>query len=164
MKKIIGFGAGLALAVFLTSAANAQIVYYNWVPAAGSPASSGLLELTGGLLTSLQFTEPDGVYNTGTGSVFTPISGTGVYYVSGDSDVTLWGTLTGGSPTLTFEGNNGGLSPTSTIQPEQQVADTFAVGGDWVPVPEPSTLIAGAMLLLPFGASTMRIMRRKVAA
>jgi len=29
-----------------------------------------------------------------------------------------------------------------------------------VPVPEPTTLIAGAMLLLPFGASTLRTLRR----
>jgi hypothetical protein len=29
-----------------------------------------------------------------------------------------------------------------------------------VPVPEPATIIAGALLLLPFGASTVRILRR----
>jgi hypothetical protein len=28
------------------------------------------------------------------------------------------------------------------------------------PVPEPTTLIAGALLLLPFGASTLRIVRK----
>jgi hypothetical protein len=32
------------------------------------------------------------------------------------------------------------------------------------PVPEPTTLIAGALLLLPFGASTLRIVRRNRAA
>jgi hypothetical protein len=32
------------------------------------------------------------------------------------------------------------------------------------PVPEPSTIIAGAMMLLPFGASTLRTLRRKIAA
>lgn len=31
-------------------------------------------------------------------------------------------------------------------------------------VPEPTTMIAGALLLLPFGASTIRILRKKVAA
>lgn len=30
-------------------------------------------------------------------------------------------------------------------------------------VPEPTTLIAGALLLLPFGASTLRILRRRTA-
>jgi hypothetical protein len=32
---------------------------------------------------------------------------------------------------------------------------------DFTPVPEPTTVIAGALLLLPFGASTLRILRRK---
>ncbi len=31
-----------------------------------------------------------------------------------------------------------------------------------IPIPEPTTLIAGTMLLLPFGASTLRFMRRSV--
>ena len=34
----------------------------------------------------------------------------------------------------------------------------------YTPVPEPTTLIAGALLLLPFGASTLRILRRNRAA
>ena len=33
-----------------------------------------------------------------------------------------------------------------------------------VPVPEPTTLIAGVLLLLPFGASALRMIRRKQAA
>jgi hypothetical protein len=32
------------------------------------------------------------------------------------------------------------------------------------PVPEPSTILAGALMLLPFGASTLRILRRNRAA
>ena len=28
------------------------------------------------------------------------------------------------------------------------------------PVPEPTTVIAGALLLLPFGASTLRLLRK----
>jgi hypothetical protein len=32
------------------------------------------------------------------------------------------------------------------------------------PVPEPTTMIAGALLLLPFGASTLRILRKGRAA
>jgi hypothetical protein len=30
-------------------------------------------------------------------------------------------------------------------------------------VPEPTTMIAGALLLLPFGASTLRVLRRRTA-
>ena len=33
-----------------------------------------------------------------------------------------------------------------------------------VAVPEPTTMIAGALLLLPFGASTLRILRKKLVA
>jgi hypothetical protein len=33
-----------------------------------------------------------------------------------------------------------------------------------VEVPEPTTLVAGALLLLPFGASTLRVLRKKHAA
>ena len=41
---------------------------------------------------------------------------------------------------------------------------TFAAGTLIpVPVPEPTTMIAGALLLLPFGASTLRIVRRRMA-
>jgi hypothetical protein len=45
---------------------------------------------------------------------------------------------------------------------------TIGVGGnnttydfEPAPVPEPTTMVAGALLLLPFGASTLRILRRK---
>lgn len=31
----------------------------------------------------------------------------------------------------------------------------------WTPVPEPTTIVAGALLLLPFGAGALRIVRRK---
>jgi hypothetical protein len=36
--------------------------------------------------------------------------------------------------------------------------------GPMTPVPEPTTMIAGALLLLPFGASTLRILRRSRVA
>jgi hypothetical protein len=34
----------------------------------------------------------------------------------------------------------------------------------WSPVPEPTTMIAGALLLLPFGASTLRMLRKNRTA
>ncbi len=37
----------------------------------------------------------------------------------------------------------------------------YDVYSDPVEVPELTTILAGAMLLLPFGASTLRILRRK---
>lgn len=40
--------------------------------------------------------------------------------------------------------------------------NTAYLTGDWVPsVPEPTTAIAAALLLLPFGASALRILRNK---
>ncbi len=42
------------------------------------------------------------------------------------------------------------------------IDSTFADSGMpvWAPVPEPTTVIAGALLLLPFAASTLRVLRR----
>jgi hypothetical protein len=43
----------------------------------------------------------------------------------------------------------------------------IGVNGDdsgWVTVPEPTTMIAGGLLLLPFAASTIRFMRKNRAA
>jgi hypothetical protein len=45
---------------------------------------------------------------------------------------------------------------------------TGAINGDFsltaTPVPEPTTILAGALLLLPFGVSTIRMLRRKTTA
>ncbi|MGH7951702.1 MAG: hypothetical protein ACREFE_07255 [Limisphaerales bacterium] len=40
----------------------------------------------------------------------------------------------------------------------------MVVNNGVAPVPEPTTVLAGALLLLPFGASTLRILRRNRAA
>jgi hypothetical protein len=42
--------------------------------------------------------------------------------------------------------------------------DQLAIDAGFTPVPEPTTMIAGALLLLPFGASTLRILRKNRAA
>jgi len=42
--------------------------------------------------------------------------------------------------------------------------DQLAIDHGFTPVPEPTTMIAGALLLLPFGASTLRILRKSRAA
>jgi hypothetical protein len=36
----------------------------------------------------------------------------------------------------------------------------FGANFQFTPVPEPTTMIAGALLLLPFGASTLRMLRK----
>ena len=70
------------------------------------------------------------------------------------TEVNLWGT-SAGIDGYTFYGYTagGGYNPT-------------VVGGAAIslaPVPEPTTMIAGALLLLPFGASTLRMLRRRTA-
>jgi hypothetical protein len=46
------------------------------------------------------------------------------------------------------------------VQPSQDVMAQFVVTA----VPEPTTMIAGALLLLPFGASTLRMLRKRQVA
>jgi hypothetical protein len=52
--------------------------------------------------------------------------------------------------------NNDGLVPGWNLTSGRQ--------NQLAPVPEPTTLISGALMLLPFGASTLRILRRNRAA
>jgi hypothetical protein len=44
------------------------------------------------------------------------------------------------------------------------IQDTYSQNIQILAVPEPTTMIAGAMLLLPFGASTLRILRKNRTA
>jgi hypothetical protein len=60
------------------------------------------------------------------------------------------------TPGSNFDGSN------PWVQPNQDIMAQFDISE--VPVPEPTTMIAGALLLLPFGASTLRILRKSRAA
>jgi hypothetical protein len=44
------------------------------------------------------------------------------------------------------------------------IQDTYSQNIQILAVPEPTTMIAGALLLLPFGASTLRILRKRQMA
>jgi len=63
----------------------------------------------------------------------------------GSSDVVVVQTSYGGPP--------GGTEPAGLL-------DGGAVGTATVEVPEPATIVAGLLLLLPFGASTLRTFRK----
>ena len=54
----------------------------------------------------------------------------------------------------------------TTVQNYNLNQDQLAINPDFTPtpIPEPTTMIAGALLLLPFGASTLRILRKNRAA
>jgi hypothetical protein len=65
-------------------------------------------------------------------------------------------TYTGGLlyPDPLNQGNPNGEPPQELLMRTQ----------DFTPVPEPTTVLAGALLLLPFGASTLRILRKRQVA
>jgi hypothetical protein len=71
--------------------------------------------------------------------------------VSGNNAVT--------SEATTMLANLGNLTAQADL--EALVLSQSSGQGYVVAVPEPATMIAGALLLLPFGASTLRILRRK---
>jgi hypothetical protein len=74
------------------------------------------------------------------------------------------------SPTLSFESSLYPGSASANASDHNPPSPWYSSpGGQLVPapvaaVPEPTTLISGALLLLPFGASTLRIMRRNRVA
>ena len=150
LKSIKWLGLGLALGAGLTVAANASVVY-TWVPAFSVPpsvSSSGTLTYDGTSVTSFSFTDD----SLGTDNTFA-----GVVTIVG-GDVVLLGASFGGT------GPGIGWAPTvfPFLSPAtlQAGTDNATFYGDWVPVPEPTTMIAGALLLLPFGASTFRFVRK----
>jgi hypothetical protein len=76
------------------------------------------------------------------------------FYVQGYRvDVTPLAVATAGGSN--FDGGN------PWVQPNRNVLAQFDV--TLATVPEPTTMIAGALLLLPFGVSTLRILRKKAA-
>jgi hypothetical protein len=66
-------------------------------------------------------------------------------------------------PIASVENWGGGNPPQGGyLQPSRAMTATFEVS--LVAVPEPTTIIAGALLLLPFGASTVRFLRKNRTA
>jgi hypothetical protein len=87
--------------------------------------------------------------------------------------VAVWETLGNGSLgyTVTVSGNDPVTALAATMLANRGTAPAAlrglvsTTGQNYVvPVPEPATMIAGALLLLPFGASTLRILRKNRAA
>ena len=78
------------------------------------------------------------IVTQGSGAVY--VSGVGTVSGNGYEDTTLYWSFTSQDPSLDNDGWTFSASTTA--------------------VPEPSTVVAGALLLLPFGVSTMRILRK----
>lgn len=78
--------------------------------------------------------------------------GSGLTY----TEVNIWGNVPSiGGDEYTFYGYTAGGGYAPTVTGGAAISDVGPV-----PVPEATTILAGAMLLLPFGASTLRILRR----
>jgi hypothetical protein len=67
--------------------------------------------------------------------------------------------------TATYTPSASGIIPTAVDLRINYYANDFALDDiSLVAVPEPTTMIAGMLLLLPFGASTLRMLRRRQVA
>lgn len=101
-------------------------------------------------------------------------SGSVQLYVSlGDTWLTGWGPNPNEYSTTTLTSYSVQVTTSSATIPNAidfHLQSASAQGNAYItdvsvtPVPEPTTMVAGALLLLPFGASTLRILRRKQTA
>jgi hypothetical protein len=126
--------SGLATSGFLTITAGPQMGTYALLP--GGPGVT---------------TSPLGNFNTDS-QVFTAaptffLDSWGLLFTDGTVEINMWGNSPGNYSLW-------GAPPQWSPQVDGGTATLTAV-------PEASTMIAGALLLLPFGASTLRILRRK---
>jgi hypothetical protein len=171
IRTIKHIGLGAAFAALLVTTANAQVSYY-WVANSLSPGvTSGTgdyLQITGGTtVTGYSF-------NDGATGTYTSANSTfsGILTFAGDGDPQLIGEfIPNGFPhgaigsVLTWNiPDPHGIGTPATGPIENVATDGNASYGDWAPVPEPSTIIAGALLLMPFGATTLRRLRQNLRA
>lgn len=77
-----------------------------------------------------------------------PQGANAVYYVGGKSGL------------VTFENDLGNYFTGNPDPSQLGISHFYTVPA---PVPEPSTVIAGALLLLPFGLSTLRVLRKRAS-
>lgn len=174
-------GLGLALATGLTTAANATLLIqdYTWVAGTANPAPSSLLSIIAGnsLVNNSTTVSGNLIYNVTTSTIMSysfDVTGTMIVTDSSVTPTTLVGTVLGDKD-LNIANPPGHVvsNPSSGVWVDASMPvlfgpkdeNWFVLGGkqltgDWVPVPEPSTFIAGALLLLPFGANMVRIVRR----
>jgi hypothetical protein len=82
-------------------------------------------------------------------------------YDANDPDHFYYGSAT--LPPGVTLGNAVWESGGTTVFPDQVYGTGAGFFGPNMAVPEPTTMVAGALLLLPFGASTLRILRRRTA-
>lgn len=143
----VGSGAGYALSFDLSGGTNfATIGNVVFTPTANS---------------SIEYAPPT-LHADGTGDWQYAVDYTGTGS-SGTPPSTLSFSVTANSGTLSpndFVTNASGLLFASDISGPYGGSGTNIVTGDVAAVPETTTIIAGTLLLLPFGASMLRILRK----
>lgn len=156
---------------------NAAYLFYTYGTSGGTLAGSAGISGSTDQLEALQLAIWAALYDTtSTGSVNLTGGRFTIIQNSVDStvwaDVNKWLGLSGGAALAGNYGYDGYLFQPTSGAANNQNADgqlpqelLFGVGpgtsGGPVPVPESSTVLAGALLVLPLAASTIRIIRRK---
>jgi len=181
-KQFFAIGAVAAMSLLL-STVPARATLYNFTFTGGSSAANGQLDVNGGVATGgfLDVTAGTGI---GTYSLFT-WNGGGVSSVRVNGTDLIVDNLVspGSTPFLDVYGLafvNNLANPTEGMDFSLNFGTTYNLGGFgtlgyYVPnsdgrasielaaVPEPTSLIAGSMLLLPFGARSLRKVRDRFA-
>jgi hypothetical protein len=185
LKPIKTLGLGAAILVALAPAVKADLITYTWVQ--GSPSTSPLLSQLPHVVNSSVTTSGSLVYNSSTGTIqsygFT-VSGSFNFFDTivlpagpGESTILPDGhllvstpsafgdTVFSGSAPNVFDGHWYDNLPTQYGQPNENVfyvstPSGATITGDWVAVPEASTMASGMLLLLPFAVSAVRIFRK----
>jgi hypothetical protein len=85
-----------------------------------------------------------------------------ISYSGSNGDLLALKNSKGGNINMTFQFS--GSDPSLTTLFTSPGGTTASYSGSISAVPEPSTVVAGFLLLLPFGVSTLRILRKNTAA
>jgi hypothetical protein len=159
---------------------------FTWTEGAYQGATASLVPLTAPVINGVGFSGTTFVMYGGTElfpvdnliypnqtSLLTPSGGVGLYAQTGGlafNDPSFSGAGGSGLAFLLYANNSGGAGEYGAAfngAKNEPYLDNYGGGTvtlSLAPVPEPTTMVAGAMLLLPFGMSTLRILRRKQTA
>ena len=141
--------SGVATSGFLTVTAGYDLGTYNLVPL-GSPLITGIVTPT---FSTIRISGGDQIFDDLVFPSSTPfLNGNGIEFANDLSvGFDIWGNGDGSYNIYNADVNHYGYPPgTATIA--------------LAPVPEASTVIAGLLLLLPFGASAFRVLRKNQSA
>ena len=161
MIKTVKFAVAVIIAGLIAHSAQATLVTYNWVPDAPNNAatSSGslLYDTSSGLVTQFSWKNGAGTVD----SYFTQF----LVNVLAGGDLQLRGYGQASSTSMADLVQWLPLASTGTDQDfAGDISNNGLYFGNWVKavaaVPEPGTVVSGALLLLPLGAGALRRLRK----